>query len=179
MLIRKKRIIMIDRIAMAGLCMYKFLAMFLSMFTVWIICSGEMSNMIIGLGILSSLLVSWFCLGFLPKNPGDVRLNWGVPKYLAWLFLESMCAALYMLLNVLQRNMLPAVNSRRLSINNECNDNNDLALAILSLSITFTPGTLTARVLDKHSLMVVSFDNDMAESLLSGDMSSRVCKLFS
>ena len=151
---------------------YLFLAVSLSLF--WVLLSGHYTTLILSLGFLSVLIVSWFIQrmdrvdgerGVLPMRP---RLLY----YLLWLMWQVVLSNI----DLVRRILDPALPIRPTWQRLDIKVTSTLAKTLYANSITLTPGTLTTDVRDDH-FMVHSLSPEGIEDLRKGEMERQIQRL--
>ncbi|MCL0081985.1 Na+/H+ antiporter subunit E [Dehalococcoidia bacterium] len=119
---------------------------FILLFGFWLLLSGRMDIMHLGLGLVCSLLVALFSHNLLVKEPeGILRplviFSKFIP-FLGWLVLQIIIANIDVARRVIDPKMpiLPGI------IKFKSNLKSDVAQTTLATSITLTPGTMTVDV---------------------------------
>lgn len=148
----------------------------LALFNVWFILSGNTSVFLLGCGAASALFAAFFAR---PKNNINI---FGATAYCFWILKESLVSAYNMLRKTCSANypsnvqfdivVVPKKQGRELR-------EEELLIAILALSITVTPGTVTSGIgHDDQALSVASFDKEIASDLNSGFLQEQIEKYF-
>lgn len=118
---------------------FRFGLMFALLFGFWILLSGRLDAMHLGLGLLCSLLVALFSHELIrnPQGLGPV-FTWFIP-FLGWLIYEIIMANIEVARQVIHPRMpiSPGIIKFRTDLKS------DMALTTLANSITLTPGTMT------------------------------------
>lgn len=140
----------------------------------WLLLSGHYTALILGLGVLSVLLVTWF-LHRMDKVDGEV--NFLRPSvrffgYLGWLFWQVVLSNI----DVARRIWAPSLpiqpNWQRL----DTKVSTPLEKTLYANSITLTPGTLTTDVKGDH-FMIHSLTQAGIDDLRKGEMEARIRRL--
>jgi multicomponent Na+:H+ antiporter subunit E len=138
---------------------------------VWLLLSGHYTSLILSLGVLSVLLVTWFIwrmdrvdreLGVLPMRP---RLLY----YLLWLMWQVVLSNIDLVRRIWDPTLPIRPTWQRLDIK----VTSALAKTLYANSITLTPGTLTTDVRDDH-FMVHSLSPDGIDELRKGAMERQI-----
>lgn len=141
---------------------------------VWLLLSGHYTALIMSLGVVSVLTVTWFFwrmdrvdgeLGVLPVRP---RLLY----YLGWLMWQVVLSNI----DLVRRIWDPALPIRPTWQRLDIKLSSNLAKTLYANSITLTPGTLTTDVREDH-FMVHSLSPDGIEDLRKGGMEHQVQRL--
>jgi multicomponent Na+:H+ antiporter subunit E len=141
---------------------------------IWLLLSGHYTQLILSLGVVSVLIVTWFVwrmdrvdgeLAVLPMRP---RLLY----YLLWLMWQVVLANI----DVVRRIWDPALPIRPTWQRLDIKVSSPLAKMIYANSITLTPGTLTTDVREDH-FMVHSLTTEGIEELRKGSMEKQIQRL--
>ena len=138
---------------------------------VWLLLSGHYTALILSLGVVSVLAVTWFVwrmdrvdgeLGVLPMRP---RLLY----YLLWLMWQVVLSNIDLVRRIWDPTLPIRPTWQRLDIK----VTSTLAKTLYANSITLTPGTLTTDVREDH-FMVHSLSPDGIEELRKGAMEKQI-----
>ena len=141
---------------------------------VWLLLSGHYTMLILSLGVVSVLIVTWFLwrmdrvdgeLGVLPIRP---RLLY----YLLWLMWQVVLSNI----DLVRRIWDPALPIRPTWQRLDIKVTSTLAKTLYANSITLTPGTLTTDVGEDH-FMVHSLSPEGIEELRKGEMERQIQRL--
>jgi len=141
---------------------------------VWLLLSGHYTALILSLGAVSVLIVTWFIwrmdrvdgeMGVLPMRP---RLMY----YLLWLMWQVVLSNI----DLVRRIWDPALPIRPTWQRLDIKVTSTLAKTLYANSITLTPGTLTTDVREDH-FMVHSLSPDGIEELRKGEMEKQIQRL--
>jgi multicomponent Na+:H+ antiporter subunit E len=140
----------------------------------WLLLSGHYTALILSLGVLSVLIVTWFLwrmdrvdgeLGVVPIRP---RLLY----YLLWLMWQVVLSNIDLVRRILDPALPIQPTWQRLDIK----VTSTLAKTLYANSITLTPGTLTTDVGEDH-FMVHSLSPEGIEELRKGEMERQIQRL--
>ena len=140
----------------------------------WVLWSGYLKPLLLGLGALSCLLTVWIVrrMGYFDDENFAFHYDWRLLGFWAWLGREVVVSSIEVARVVLRRRLVvePKV------VNIDGSGLGPVDLALLGNSITLTPGTLT---LDVHEgrLLVHALTADGAAALERGEMQRRVAAL--
>jgi len=140
----------------------------------WVLWSGYLKPLLLGLGALSCLLTVWIVrrMGYFDDENFAFHYDWRLLGFWAWLGREVVVSSFEVARVVLRRRLVvePKV------VNIDGSGLGPVDLALLGNSITLTPGTLT---LDVHEdrLLVHALTADGAAALERGEMQRRVAAL--
>lgn len=141
---------------------------------IWLLLSGHYTTLILSLGILSVLTVTWFVwrmdrvdgeLAVLPMRP---RLLY----YLLWLMWQVVLSNIDLVRRIWDPSLPIRPTWQRLDIK----VTSPLGKMLYANSITLTPGTLTTDVRQDH-FMVHSLTSDGIDELRKGGMESQIQRL--
>ncbi|MCL0056159.1 Na+/H+ antiporter subunit E [Dehalococcoidia bacterium] len=115
---------------------------FILLFGFWLLLSGQMDIMHLGLGLVCSLLVALFSHDLLIKEGTRLTIFMRFIPFLGWLVLQIIIANINVARRVIDPKMpiLPGI------IKFRSNLKSDVAQTTLANSITLTPGTMTVDV---------------------------------
>ncbi len=148
------------------------------MFGLWILLSGRFDTFHIGLGLISSAIVSYFSsdLLFSSSRVQGLLSQWGrFIRYIPWLLLQIIKANLYVTYLVFHPRMMELISPRIIKFRSKLK--NDVALVTFANSITLTPGTITVYVSIDGDFKVHAIDEASGEPL-PGEMEARIAKAF-
>ncbi len=154
-----------------------FFLTFILMFGSWIILSAKFDILLIGLGLISSFLVSFFFYDLLFP---DFKLNYFAigyrfAKYVPWLIWEIIKANFHLLFIVFHPKMKDLIDPHIIIF--KTNLKTDMAITTMANSITLTPGTITVSATSDGIFRVHAIDKETAQAL-PGEMLDRVAKIF-
>jgi len=140
----------------------------------WLLLSGHYTALILGLGALSVLIVTWF-LRRMDKVDGEVaflRLSLRLFHYLGWLFWQVVLSNI----DVARRIWAPSLPIQPSWQRLDTKVSTPLEKTLYANSITLTPGTLTTDVKDDH-FMIHSLTPEGIDDLRKGEMEARIRRL--
>ncbi|HDQ39677.1 MAG TPA: cation transporter [Desulfonatronum sp.] len=147
---------------------------------IWLLLSGKTEPIYLFWGAVSVAFVLWMSnrihnIPLAENEPcGTTRIN--IPRliiYLVWLVGEIIKAGFYVAYVILH----PKMPIEPMLVRFTSKQPNVMARVILANSITLTPGTLTVDV-DGIHFTVHALTRDTEEGLVSGEMESRVARLY-
>ncbi|ODS32684.1 MAG: Na(+)/H(+) antiporter subunit E1 [Candidatus Scalindua rubra] len=149
-----------------------FLITVVTMFSFWILLSGEFTFILITSGIVASLIVAYLSHDvFIGK--ADIKVETGrvlrFIKYLPWLLWEIILANVEVAYLVLSPKML--IDPQLVPFKTELKT--DLGIVTLANSITLTPGTVTVEA-NKEEFIIHAIWQKSAEGIISGEMQRKV-----
>ena len=150
-------------------------SLFIILMSVWLLNSGHYTPMMIAFGVGSCLFVVFLSLrmGIVDDEAEPVHLIPRATLYVPWLVKEIFKSNV----DVARRVVNPQV--LRISpriIEAGTTQHSDLGRVIYANSITLTPGTVSIRVHGAY-ITVHAIADDVADSLLEGEMDRRVTRL--
>ena len=152
----------------------RYIRSLLVLAAIWLLLSGHYTGLILSLGVLSVLVVTWFIwrmdrvdgeLGVLPMRP---RLLY----YLLWLMWQVVVSNIDLVRRIWDPTLPIRPTWQRLDIK----VSSVLAKTLYANSITLTPGTLTTDVREDH-FMVHSLSPDGIDELKKGGMEKQIQRL--
>ena len=152
----------------------RILILALLLIAAWVLWSGYLKPLLLGLGALSCLLTVWIVrrMGYFDDETFAFHYDWRLLGFWAWLGREIVKSSIEVARVVLRRriDVVPK------TVNIDGSGLEPVDLALLGNSITLTPGTLT---LDVHEgrLLVHALTPEGAAALQRGDMQRRVAAL--
>ena len=152
----------------------RILILVLLLAAAWVLWSGYLKPLLLGLGVLSCLLTVWIVrrMGYFDDETFAFHYDWRLLGFWAWLGREVVLSSIEVASVVLRRriDVEPKV------VNIDGSELEPVDLALLGNSITLTPGTLT---LDVHEgrLLVHALTPSGAAALQQGEMQRRVAAL--
>lgn len=149
-------------------------SVFIVMYGVWILLSGQLTAMHLGAGLVCSLIVTYLAVrkGIADAEGHPVQLLGTAFVYWPWLGWQIVLANLDVLWRVWHPRL--PISPRMVKVPNRIK--NDLTKVIYANSITLTPGTVTVSV-DKDHFLVHSLTEEGVRSLLTGEMEKRVRRM--
>ena len=152
----------------------RILILALLLIAAWVLWSGYLKPLLLGLGALSCVLTIWVVrrMGYFDDDTFAFHYDWRLLGFWAWLGREVVLSSIEVARVVLRRKV--AVEPKVVDIDGRGLGPVDLAL--LGNSITLTPGTLTLDVYEGR-LLVHALTADGAAALRQGEMQRRVAAL--
>jgi multicomponent Na+:H+ antiporter subunit E len=140
----------------------------------WLINSGHYNGLLLGLGALSVLLVTWLLhrMDVVDRESIPLHLLLRAPPYLLWLAGQIVASNLDLVRRVWRPGTTTDPQIARLPLPQAT----DICRVTYANSINLTPGTLTVD-LGRDSLLVHSLSSEGLASLAEGEMSRRVSAL--
>lgn len=142
------------------------------MFVFWFSLSGELNPILLGLGVISSLLVAWWSRDLLIGSSGklpDLGIFLRVVAYLPWLLWQTALSNLQLFYLILHPKMPlePSIVRYKHDLRT------DFGIVTLANSITLTPGTLTMDG-NREEYIIHCITKSAAEDLQSDEMLKKV-----
>jgi len=147
----------------------------LGLFALWLVMSGIYQSLIIGFGLISSVLCVWiiFRLGLVDDKAILQRFRFFAGlRYLFWLTVE-IGKADWAVSKVILSSVMPK--QQRL-IGVPARQSSDIAKVLFANSITITPGTVTVETEADH-LIVHALTDEAADLVALEDMGARICAI--
>lgn len=145
------------------------------LFALWLLMSGVYKPLIIGFGVISSVLCVWIIkrLGLIDNRAAYEEMHvFGTLKYVFWLIVEIGKADWAVTKLIISSNV--DVQQRLISV--PVTQKSDLAKMLFANSITLTPGTVTVET-ETEQLIVHALTDEAANPDALEDMGSRVSAL--
>ena len=147
----------------------------LALFAVWMMLSGYIQPLLLGLGVASCLAVAWLKVradrGDRDPVPFALHVH-RLPGYLLWLLWEIVKSNVDVSRRILSPSLPIAPAVRWLP----ASQRTELTRVIYANSITLTPGTLSID-LDDGAVEVHALNESSLDELERGEMDARVCRL--
>jgi multicomponent Na+:H+ antiporter subunit E len=152
----------------------RILILALLLIAAWVLWSGYLKPLLLGLGALSCVLTIWVVrrMGYFDEDTFAFHYDWRLLGFWAWLGREIILSSIQVARVVLRRkiDVEPEV------VDIDGSGLGPVDLALLGNSITLTPGTLTLDVYEGR-LLVHALTADGAAALRQGEMQRRVAAL--
>ena len=157
----------------------KYLYSFVVLFVPWLVLSGKFDTLHVGMGVLCSLLVGYWCADLLFQDkattPGNrLRQLIGFVGYMGWLLGQIILANLHVFRVALSPRMNELLSPQMVEF--DCKLEKEFSKFILANSITLTPGTVTVRV-EGRRFLVHALTDSTARGM-SGAMEKRIANIF-
>lgn len=151
---------------------YLFLAISLLIF--WLVLSGHYTALMLGFGLVSSILAVWLVhrMDRADGQPNRLRPSAGVFAYLIWLMGAVVRSNIDLTRRIWHPKLPIEPNWSRL----DTKVSTPLEKTFYANSITLTPGTLTTNVNDDH-FMVHALTQEGIDELREGEMERRILRL--
>ena len=151
------------------------MALFVALAGLWLLLSGMYAPLLIGLGVLSSVLVAYLAvrMDVIDGQGFPIRIYvFGLLSYLGWLAREIVLSNLDVSRRILGRRHAISPTVIRVA----CSQRTRLGQVIYANSITLTPGTVSINV-GENEIRVHALTREAAQTLRKGEMDRRVTQL--
>ena len=157
----------------------KYLYSFVVLFLPWLVLSGKFDPVHVGMGVLCSSLVAYWCADLLFQDKATtlgerLRQLIGFVGYIGWLLGEIIRANLHVFRVALSPRMNELVEPQMVEF--ETKLEKELSKFVLANSIPLTPGTVTVRV--EGSRFLVHALTDKVARDIPGVMENRIANIF-
>jgi multicomponent Na+:H+ antiporter subunit E len=156
----------------------RYIITFLILFVNWVIWSGKFDAFHLALGVISCLIVTYTTHDLLFRrtrfSSNDITEVIRLFTYIPWLIYQIVLANIHVASLVLNPKM--PIDPRMIKFKTKLKK--DISLTTYANSITLTPGTITADIIDGE-FYVHALNKKVADDLLSGEMEKRVAHVFS
>ena len=136
--------------------------------------SGHFDILLLSLGLISCILISWIShrLALLNSDSHTLAFSLKLPKFLPWFFIEVIKSNLEVSWRILHPKLpiCPIIHSVPVS------QHNDIGKAVYANCITLTPGTYSLDI-NSDFIEVHSLTKELAEHLNQGEMGKRILAL--
>nr|WP_241263084.1 Na+/H+ antiporter subunit E [Parahaliea mediterranea] len=148
------------------------MAGFLAIF--WLANSGHYSGLLLGLGALSVLVVSWIShrMDVVDHESIPLHLLFKLPRYLLWLVGQIFLSNL----DLVRRVWRPGTPIDPVVARVPLPQDSDVCRVVYANSINLTPGTLTIDM-EQDSLLIHTLSREGMDALQEGEMARRVTAL--
>ena len=156
------------------------IAIFLLLLVTWAVFSGKFDAFHLGLGALSSLIVTWLSqdLLFKDREKGLAgRLGEAVRfiGYVLWLLWQIVLANVHVFKLAMTKEGEKEMSPRVVKFKTKLKS--DFAKFVYANSITLTPGTITIQI-NGNEYLVHAISEAVEKDLLTGEMERRVAAVF-
>jgi multicomponent Na+:H+ antiporter subunit E len=151
---------------------------FVLMLMLWLIFSGKTEPLLLGFGVIASLIVSGFSHRFLFPDP-NIRFYTSTAFkfscYIPWLLAQIFVANIHLLRIVFHPRIREKIDPHIVDFSTRLK--NDMPIATMANSITLTPGTITVTA-DQHGEFRVHAIDRQSSQALPGEMERKVAQVF-
>ena len=156
------------------------IVIFILLLANWIVFSGKFDAFHLGLGVISSLFVTWISQDFLfhdrKKNLEErMREAGAFLQYIPWLTIEIVKANMHVFKLAMTRKGFDEVAPRIVTIKTKLKT--DFAKFVFANSITLTPGTITM-LIRGDVFHVHTMSQFLEDDLLEGAIERKVAEVF-
>lgn len=151
--------------------------MFILLFLLWLILEGSVTWEIAATGLVLSTALSFACMRLMGRDwKREFIFLRAIPWFLAWFFLllrEIIKANLTMIRIILN----PAIAVRQTLVTMDSGLKTEIGRAMLSNSITLTPGTITVEAREDGTMVVHCLSWEMLEGVTEGRLMGTIRKV--
>lgn len=154
--------------------MIRAVILFIVLFATWMLLSGHLEPLLLGLGVLSCAAVAWLAhrMDVTDHEGHPIHLGWQALLYWPWLILEIVKANIAVAKVILHPRM--PISPRVFTV--KTTQRSELGQVIYGNSITLTPGTVSLAVYDDN-IDVHAIDEGAQAGLETGEMDRRVTRM--
>lgn len=152
-----------------------WLSLLVALAVFWLVLSGHYTPLLLTLGALSCILVTWFSVRMAAageRDTGALRLLPALPSYWLWLSWEVVRANI----DVIRAIVHPRLPISPTLVKVAASQRHPLGEVIYANSITLTPGTISVE-LDGGQIAVHALTADGATDIEEGGMARRVRRI--
>jgi len=150
------------------------LGLAVALFALWLLLSGIYQPLLLALGVISSLFVTWIAhrMDVADHEGFPIHLGPKALTYWPWLVWEIVKANIEVAFIIIKPNLkiTPTM------FHSHANQKTEVGQVTYANSITLTPGTITVGVSD-GMVEVHALTTDGADEIISGRMENRVCDM--
>ena len=146
----------------------------LTLIILWLLLSGHLDPLLLFLGIISCLFITWLSLrlSLLDLESHRLQFNLNLPKFLPWFFIEVVKSNLEVSRLILHPKLPINLNISSVPISQY----SDLGKTVYANCITLTPGTYSIDI-NPDFIEVHSLTEKFATDLHKGEMGKRILAL--
>ncbi len=151
---------------------------FVFMLVLWLVLSGKSEPLLLGFGVLASLIVSGFSHNLLFPDPHCGTYLKTVCRfscYIPWLLIQIFAANIHLLRLVFHPHLREKIDPHLVDFPTRLRK--DMSIATMANSITLTPGTITVTA-DQHGEFRVHAIDRQSSRTLPGEMERKVARVF-
>jgi multicomponent Na+:H+ antiporter subunit E len=148
------------------------------MLILWFIFSGKTEPLLLGFGVVASLIVSGFSHRFLfpdPRLGNYIKTACRFTVYIPWLLAQIFMANIHLLRLVFHPRIREQIDPHLVDFPTRLRS--DMAIATMANSITLTPGTITVTADQHGEFRVHAIDRQSSQSL-PGVMEKKVAWVY-
>lgn len=154
-----------------------YVVFFSILFLNWLIWSGMFDLFHMTLGVVSCLLVTFLSHDLFFTKPFSYRNIVEFIrflKYIPWLLYQILVSNIHVAYLVLHPKM--PIEPSLVTIDSGLKK--DISIVTYANSITLTPGTITAEIVDRKHYIIHCISRKVADDLFAGDMEKRIAGIF-
>jgi multicomponent Na+:H+ antiporter subunit E len=157
----------------------RFVATFIILFVFWMVMAGKFDIFHASLGVISCLFVAYMSSDLLFK---DKKIGKKIKEairfilYIPWLIYQIILANLHVVRLALSPNMYELIDPHIMRF--KVKIKKDISKVTFANSITLTPGTITADIIDDE-FVVHALSQAVDDDLMTGEMEQRVAHIYS
>ena len=150
-----------------------FLLSFFSLAIIWLLLSGYFKPILLILGAISCLLVTYlsFQLKIYSSTNDRLKFNLRLPLYFPWLLIEIIKSNIHVAKLVLS----PKASIQPQTLTTQPSQKTNTGIAVHANSITLTPGTISVDV-NKDGILVHALSNHTAQGIIDKEIDTQVTK---
>ena len=147
---------------------------FLSLAVVWLLLSGYFKTILLVLGAISCLFVTYLSirLKIYSRSNDRLKINLILPIYIPWLLIEIIKSNLHVAKLVLS----PKLSIQPQTLTTQPSQKTNTGIAIHANSITLTPGTISVDISD-DGILVHALSSHTAQGIIDQEIDKQVSKL--
>jgi len=157
----------------------RFVVTFIILFVFWMVMAGKFDIFHASLGVISCLFVAYMSHDLLFKEMKIGRKIKEVIRfilYIPWLIYQIILANLHVVRLALSPNMYELIDPHIMRF--KVKIKKDISKVTFANSITLTPGTITADIIDDE-FVVHALSQAVDDDLMTGEMEQRVAHIYS
>ncbi len=151
-----------------------FFFSFFSLAIVWLLLSGYFKTILLILGVISCLFVTYLSirLKIYSRSNDRLKINLYLPLYIPWLLIEIIKSNLHVAKIVLS----PKISIQPQTLTTQPSQKTSTGIAVHANSITLTPGTISVDIND-DGILVHALSNHTAQGIIDKEIDMQVSKL--
>jgi multicomponent Na+:H+ antiporter subunit E len=155
--------------------MISYVFTFLAMFGFWLIFSGHFHGLLIFLGLVSALIVTYFSHTlFFPEKKVNIKLILKIFAYAPTLIKEIVLANIQVLKILLKKDITKEIDPQMVEFVPKVKS--DIGITMLANSITLTPGTVTI-IAKEDKFLVHALTKEFADGLFDSDFEKKILNI--
>ncbi len=151
-----------------------FFFSFFSLAIVWLLLSGYFKTILLILGVISCLFVTYLSirLKIYSRSNDRLKINLYLPLYIPWLLIEIIKSNLHVAKIVLS----PKISIQPQTLTTQPSQKTSTGIAVHANSITLTPGTISVDIND-DGILVHALSHHTAQGIIDKEIDMQVSKL--